>query len=157
MAITLGLRPRIRFEVAGEATALAGRVRQASADYQVTVAGTYVVVRIPDERQHYWSPQLQVTLEDHHERVLVSGLITPMPAVWTLFAGIYALVLVLGFFGTIYGLAQWQLDQPPYALWSFPATLLLIGSVYAASMVGQRLGNEQTRELTAFLHHCLEQ
>jgi len=80
-----------------------------------------------------------------------------MPAVWTLFAGVYALVLVLGFFGTIYGLAQWQLDQPPYALWSFPATLLLIGSVYAAAMVGQRLGNEQTRELTAFLHHCLEQ
>jgi len=54
MAIALGLRPRLRFEVAGESSALARRVQQASAAYQVTVAGTYVVVRIPDERQHYW-------------------------------------------------------------------------------------------------------
>ena len=133
MPITLGLRPRLDFVVPGKANALAERVRQEPSDYDIMVVGTYIVVRIPESRRHIWSPQLQVTLEDQDDKVYVNGLITPMPEVWTFFVGVYALISVLGFFGTIYGLAQWQLDHTAYALWSFPVTLLLLGCVYAAA------------------------
>ena len=54
-----------------------------------------------------------------------------------------------------FGLAQLQLKQPPVALWSLPVTLLLVVLIYAGALLGQRLGNDQMDELTAFLHECL--
>ena len=156
MALTLGLRPRLILEALGTASDLGEKIKNSAKDLAVSVAGSYLVIKIPHERRHYWSPQLQVGLDDRDGRVQVNGLITPMPAVWTMFAGIYALILVLGFFGTMYGLAQWQLGHSPFALWSFPLTLLLLGGVYGAALVGQRIGHDQTEELTAFLRGCLE-
>jgi len=157
MPIALGLRPRLRLNVPGTADAIAARVQAASGDYGVTALGTYLVISIPPEQRHYWSPQLQITLEDHDGGVHVSGLITPMPAVWTLFAGLYALVVTLGFFGTIVGLAQLTIDRHPNFLWCAPITAILLAVIYAAARLGQKLGHEQTEELTAFLHRCTEQ
>jgi uncharacterized integral membrane protein len=156
VGLTFGLRPRLQLDVPGTAGELGQRIREASTAYTTTVVGNYLVIKIPEQRQHYWSPQLQVEMEERDGTVHVNGLFTPMPAVWTLFAGAYAFILVLGFFGTIYGLAQLQLKHPPYGLWSFPITLALIAAVYGAALFGQRVGHEQTEELAAFLHHCLK-
>lgn len=157
MPITLGLRPRLKFNVPGDSETMSQKIREAYSEYNVTVTDSYLVINIPKERQHYWSPHLQVELEDNDGEVLVSGLITPMPAVWTMFAGMYSLILVLGFFGTIYGLAQKQLGQAATGLWSIPISILLLACVYAAAMIGQRIGRKQTEELVQFLHACADQ
>lgn len=157
MGLSFGLRPRLHLDVPGTAGELGQRIRGASQAYTSHVVGNYLVIKIPEERQHYWSPQLQVEMEDRDGTVHVNGLFTPMPSVWTMFAGAYGLILVLGFFGTIYGLAQLQLDSTPHGLWSFPVAMGLIAVVYGAALFGQRVGHEQTEELAAFLRHCLEE
>ena len=110
------------------------------------------MIKIPEERQHYWSPQLQLTLEERNDGgVRVNGLITPMPSVWTLFAGGYGISAALGPFVGTFGLAQWQLGHKPWALLAFPVAMLLIALLYLAARYGQHLGEEQTRELTGFV------
>jgi hypothetical protein len=157
MPVTLGLRPKLQFDVEGTSPEICRQIRDAQSIYPVTALDHYLVITIPQERRHYWSPQLQIELEDNgNGTVHVSGLITPMPAVWTLFAGIYTTILVMGFFGLMFGLAQLQLDiTPAWGMWSLPLSAGLIGLVYAAAMIGQSIGREQTRELTAFLDQCL--
>ena len=157
MGLNFGLRPRLELDVPGNAAGLGKQIREASTVYASTVVGNYLVIKIPEERQHYWSPQLQVEMEDRSGVVHVNGLFTPMPSVWTLFAGAYGLILVLGFFGTIYGLAQLQLGHPPRGLWSCPVAIALVAGVYGAALFGQRVGHEQTEELAAFLRRCLEE
>jgi len=157
MPLTLGLRPKLRFTVTREVNTCREVLLQAASDYAVTSSGQYLVVQIPKERQHYWSPNLQISLDAAEEQTQVNALITPMPAVWTLFAFSYILILTLGFFGTLYGLAQWQLKQPAPGLWALPITLGLIAVVYSAALIGQRIGHAQTEELTNFLHQSLEE
>ncbi|MFT5130005.1 MAG: hypothetical protein ACI8W8_003634 [Rhodothermales bacterium] len=155
MPITLGLRPIIKLEASGTVADVTRRIREAPTDYNVTVANQYILVKIPESRRHYWSPQLQIEIEEHESGTRLTELITPMPSVWTLFAMSYIAVLVLGVFGSIVGLAQLQLDQDAPWLWSLPAAALLIACIYGAAKIGQRIGRAQVEELTAFLRGCL--
>lgn len=157
MPITLGLRPCIKLDASGAPTDVKRRIRDASTDYPITIVNHYIVVKIPESRRHYWSPQLQIDLQEQESGTRVTEVITPMPAVWTLFAMSFIAVVLLGFFGSIVGLAQLQLGQPAPWLWSFPAAILLIAAIYAAAKVGQRIGHAQVEELTAFLRSCLSE
>ncbi|MBU0676673.1 MAG: hypothetical protein KJ626_01020 [Verrucomicrobia bacterium] len=151
MAMTLRLRPKLEFTLTGTVAQVVVRLRDTSSDYIITVVDNYVIIALPAARRHYWSPQLQVSLDDEGEHVHVHGLVTPMPTVWMLFAGIYTAIVTLGFFATMFGLAQHHVGQKPMGLWAVPISLFLIGVVYIAARIGQRIGREQTEELTAFL------
>lgn len=131
------------------------RIRETSTDYLVSIVNNYIVVKIPEGRRHYWSPQLQIDLEEQETGTRVVEVITPMPAVWTMFAMSYITVLLMGFFGGIVGLVQLQLSQPAPWLWSFPVAASLLTLIYAAAKFGQRMGKAQVEELTAFLRGCL--
>ena len=155
MPLTLGLRPRWILDAPGTADEVHARIRETASVYTVEAADRYLVIKTPKDRQHFWSPQLQVELEDRDGAVHVNGLITPMPSVWTMFALTYGTIVVLGFFGGVFGLAQLQLGQAPYGLYSIPVAALLLAAVYGAAQVGQRLGHEQMEELTEFLEACL--
>ena len=157
MPITLGLRPHIAYTVPSDPEKVGAQIREKAAGYPIADTGHYFVVSIPEDRRHYWSPQLQVTLSESEEGARVSGLITPMPAVWTLFAMTYIGIIVLGFFATIYGLAQRTLGNSSPALWSAPIALTMIGCVYAAAQLGQRIGHDQTEELLNILNSCRQQ
>lgn len=155
MKFHLGLRPHFEQSVPGSVESLAAQIKNATSIFKVTVAGSYIVIAMPDIEQHFWSPQMQLNLEEQDGSVTIHGLITPMPAVWTMFAIAYLAVIVLGFFGTIYGMAAKQLGASSLFLWSGPAALALLGLIYAAAHVGQRLGRAQTVDLQHFLERAL--
>ncbi len=155
MPLTLGLRPRLELNVPGGKAVQIDAIRSVDGRCTVTRVQSYLVITIPESRQHFWSPQLQVEIEETPEGLSVRGLITPMPAVWTLFAAMYGVILVFGFFGTMFGLAQLQLGQPPHGLWSIPAASAALFAVYAAALAGQHLGRNQTRELVSLLREML--
>ena len=113
-----------------------------------------IVVKIPDEIIHYWSPELQLEISenpfkddkhtDHKEKTIVRGFIGPKSTVWTMFMFLYIGFggLMLG--GLIYGSSQQMLDQEGTGYWY--AILGIIGFVitFFASQIGQKMGEEQT-------------
>jgi hypothetical protein len=149
MPISLGLRPIIKLEAAGTVTDVTRRICETPTDYIVTVVNQYIIVKIPESRRHYWSPQLQIEIQAHESGTRITELITPMPSVWTLFAMSYIALLVLGFFGGIVGLAQLQLGQDAPWLWSLPTVAVLIACIYGAAKIGQRIGRAEVDKLTA--------
>ena len=156
MALTLGLRPRLRFSSERTPEECRDLLLRVATEYAVSAFPRYLIVQIPESQQHYWSPHLQLTLDpDEKGQTLIRGLITPRPTVWTLFAGFYGVILVLGFFASVYGLAQWQLNHPTAWVWSPVISACLLAVVYGAARVGQQLGRTQTEELLKFLQGCL--
>ena len=59
----------------------------------------HAYLKIPQEEQHYWSPEFDVTVEKYKEGSLVRGVVGPKPKVWTMFMFLYSGVLVFLFLG----------------------------------------------------------
>jgi hypothetical protein len=116
----------------------------------------HIDVHVARRHRNYWSPQLNLEVEeDASGRVVLNGLYGPAPNVWTMFLAGYASLGFIALFGLMFGISQWVIDTPPWALLAVPiaACVALIG--YIASLVGQRLAAEQMELLRCFLQSSL--
>ena len=118
----------------------------------------YAILRMRDDRCHFWSPYLHVEArspdsdeERLSDRPCVHGRFAPHPNVWTMFMAIYGVLGMVAIGGLMYGFSQWWLGWTPWALAIAPASLAMIGFVYGAAFIGQGLGAAQMYELRSFL------
>jgi hypothetical protein len=122
-------------------------------DCTATVSPGFIVLRIPPEERHYWSPQLTITLEETEEEgTVIRGLYGPNPTVWAMFFYGYAALGILGLFTAMVGTSQWMLKKPAPILWALPVFAGLALILYVIAQTGQKLGAEQTFTL----HHFYE-
>lgn len=103
----------------------------------------HAVVQMRDEKRTFWSPYLNLEVEDEPDGSAIRGRFSPHPNVWTMFMGVYILIAIVGLAGFSYGIVQWTLGQSPWAFVVAPAALALFGFVYGATLIGQGLGAEQ--------------
>ena len=103
----------------------------------------HAVVQMRDEKRTFWSPYLNLEVEDEPDGSAIRGRFSPHPNVWTMFMGVYILIAIVGLAGFSYGIVQWTLGQTPWAFLVTPAALALFGFVYGATLIGQGLGAEQ--------------
>lgn len=134
------LEERIRQHLAKEETPCQGKVYQG-----------YVSLFLPREEQHFWSPQLSLTLEETDYGSHLRGLYGPRPNVWTMFVFFYALVGFAALVIAIIGLSRYNLGMSAGILWWVPILGLIFGSIYYASRTGQKLGHDQLDTLHNFL------
>ena len=110
-------------------------------------------LQIPDEDQHYWSPEFHVTVEKiKGNGSLVRGVIGPKPKVWTMFMFFYSAVIVLLFLGISMSVSQWVLGMDAPFLWSIPACAGLWITLLIAAKFGQFKGHKQMERLWHFLN-----
>ncbi|MCB9360098.1 MAG: hypothetical protein H6587_01065 [Flavobacteriales bacterium] len=124
-----------------------------------TIKGNHVFLNIPTENQHYWSPAMEVIIEeldDDKNKTSVRCLIGPRQTVWMMLMFFYVAVGVLGFFGGIYGLAKWNLGKETLLIWAVPLALLLFVVIYLTAKYGQRKGRDQMLYLVSFLYHAID-
>lgn len=159
MAHFLRMRPPLRLQSSSSVDDVLSRLRLAvkahGPDITATFADHYVVLRIAGSRRHFGSPQLSFDVEADESGSVVNGLFMPMPSIWTAFMALYGLIVFGGVSGAFFGAAQMQLGHAPYAFWAVPLSLVLLGLVYVAACVGQKMGAEQMRELQQFVEPCL--
>lgn len=103
----------------------------------------HAVVQMRDTKRTFWSPYLNLEIEDEPDGSAIRGRFSPHPNVWTMFMGVYILIAIAGLAGFSYGIVQWTLGQPPWAFVVAPAALAVFGFVYGATLIGQGLGAEQ--------------
>jgi len=112
----------------------------------------HIVIKINQEDQHFWSPQLTLNIEDHEGGSKVKGLYGPNGNVWTLFTGSYFACGVLVTFISIIGFSRRSLGMDAPILWALPVLLGIIVLLYIGSQMGQKLGAEQMFDL----HHTAQ-
>lgn len=133
------------------------RLEQATDGVYGYVADHHVVLKVPQEAQHFWSPQLALEVEEHEDGALVRGLYGPNPTVWLMFIFFYA---IIGFACTIIlimGLSEWNLGLPGRILWLLPVALFIFAMVWLSARAGQRLGREQMHLLHDFFEEIARQ
>jgi hypothetical protein len=157
----LYLRPRFEFVTDVEPNEVLRRLADRLAQPDATVSGkvfdSSAVLKIHPSSLHFWSPQLQLSIDPHlPSGSLIHGLFGPRPAVWGLFVALYAAIGFSTLMGVIFGYSQVSLGQSGTALWSGPIGIGLAGFVYLVGRTGRQLGSDQIEILKLFLEQALE-
>jgi len=151
----LRIRPRFKEIVALSPEQVTGNIReQLAANANVCkgeIIDHHVILKIPSQHQHYWSPQLSLELEEHDAGTLIRGLYGPKPGVWTMFVFFYSAFGFLTLMGLLFGLSQLMLKMDAYGLWAAPVGAVILIGLFVVSKVGQNLSKQQMRQLHDFL------
>lgn len=113
----------------------------------------HVNLKIPVKDRHFWSPQLNLSLDSTGEGTIIRGLYGPNPTVWAVFFFGYVTIGVAIFFIAMWGLTRYSLGLSSWILWLIPVLLGLAGGLYIIAQLGQKLGAEQMFAL----HHFYEE
>jgi len=113
----------------------------------------YINLKIPIKQRHFWSPQLNITIEENEDGSIIRGLYGPNPTVWAVFFFGYVTVGILVLFLGMWGLTRYSLGIESNILWSVPVLLTIGLGLYITAQLGQKLGAEQMYDL----HHFYEE
>lgn len=157
-----GFRPRYKFFVP-QAPEVILRAITTKANEQnpdriiVRKAQDHMVLDIPNEDRHFWSPHMDLNVERDEalQSTLVRCLIGPSPTVWTMFMFFYGLFGFVGFIGLMLGMSQWTLNKAPWGLWFVPLAMIGIGLMYYISYKGKALSRAEMMKLKTFIDDAL--
>ncbi|HKJ06964.1 MAG TPA: hypothetical protein VJ970_05815 [Flavobacteriaceae bacterium] len=155
------LRPRFQLEInESKKTVLAKFKAQQQLEnctYCIKVIGDHVVVDVPKDENHFWSPQLHLEIEETIEnKALVKGLFGPKPTVWTLFMFIHFAVAVafIGF-GIMWYVTYTIKTDTTLAMAMVIVLPILWILLYIFGRLGRIRGRKQMRELNRFMTKTL--
>ncbi|MGB8223152.1 MAG: hypothetical protein WCF10_11235 [Polyangiales bacterium] len=141
------MRPRfaLQLPIARETwlDALRTALEDESGSLRGQVFRKHAVVQMGDAERTFWSPYLNLEVDDEPDGAAIVGRFSPHPNVWTMFMAIYILLALAALSGLSYGIVQYTLGQTPWSLLTVPAAIALFGFVYGATLIGQGLGAEQ--------------
>ncbi|MBT8220215.1 MAG: hypothetical protein KJP00_10330 [Bacteroidia bacterium] len=148
------IRPRFEIEADMTMDELAEKLKKGLGQIDSPVKGqvhpTYASLRIPRKDQHYWSPQLSLTMDEFEKGCLIRGMYGPNPQVWTMFVFFYAIIAFAVMVIAIVGFSNRSLGNAAPILWLLPVLLLIFSSLYATSYFGQKKGEDQMHTLKDF-------
>ncbi|MBJ6369089.1 GTP-binding protein [Snuella sedimenti] len=141
------LRPRFKIELSqSNQTILEAfqKTKTTQSDFTVTRIDDHVFIKFPKHKQHFWSPQLHLEvneIDDHN--CIIYGLFGPNPTVWTLFMFIHFLVAGLFIAFGIWAYTNWTL-QTSYAIQI--GMMLLMAVIWITLYLGGRVGKSSSKE-----------
>jgi hypothetical protein len=130
-------------------------ISDSSTNYSGSIVDNHVILTVPREDQHYWSPQLSLEVEKDDDGTLIRGLFGPKPSVWTMFMFFYT---GMGFFtlmGLMWGVSQQMIGQDPYGYWFAVVGLALLLLIYFIASIGKGMGRKQMHGLYEFYNQAI--
>jgi hypothetical protein len=107
------------------------------------VFSRHAVLQMRDGERTFWSPYLNLEVDEEPDGSAIRGRFSPHPNVWTMFMGVYMLLAIAGLAGLSYGIVQLTLGEWPWGFLVVPASIATFAFVYGATLIGQGLGAEQ--------------
>lgn len=154
------LRPRFKIELKRnnqEALKLFEDTKDSQSDFIVSRVDNHVFIRIPKNKQHFWSPQLQLEIVEVDENSsILNGLFGPNPAVWTMFMFFHFLVAVLFIGFGAWTFSNWSLENP-YGIQIGVMVLMIVlwFALYFVGRMGKKTGKPEMIELHHFMRDTL--
>jgi len=131
------------------------KLEEKETGFEGQIVQDHAFIRIPEQNQHYWSPEMHIWAREQDEETIVYGVMGPKPKIWTMFMFFYTGVITSAFFGSSYGIIQLMLGMEAPFLWSIPLGILGIILVFGAARYGQYKGKEQMHSLKQFFDESL--
>jgi hypothetical protein len=151
---SLQIRPRFKLMTQMSEMEIAQKVRASLNQEKAPCIGQmrkgFIALQLPIAAQHYWSPQLSMTIDEEDGETIIRGLYGPRPSVWTMFVFFYAVIGLATLVITMIGLVNLQLNESSKILWFVPALATVFLSLYLVAYSGQRLGEKQMSILKTF-------
>ena len=155
------LRPRFKIELNQDnesALEAFDAEKKTQNDFVISRVDDHVFIRLPKEKQHFWSPQLHVEINEVDDKSsLLHGLFGPNPTVWTLFMFLHFFVAVvfIGFGAWAY--ANWSLDNSYGIQIGVMVIMVVLWFVlYFAGRMGKREGKDEMHLLHDFMNKVLK-
>ena len=156
------LKPRFKIERRESTEAIIDKFKDEFATgtcaYCSKIVDHHIVIDVPKEEDHFWSPQLHIEVEKNEEdKTIVRGLFGPKPQVWTLFMFIHFAVAIAFMVFLVMAYTRWNLKQD----YSFPLIMTIALPVlwiilYILGQLGKKKGYGQMLELDDFMKEVLE-
>lgn len=156
------LRPRFKMEFEESHQNLIAKFKEISKNktskFGIVISDGHVIIDIPAEENHFWSPQLNIEIEQFEEnKSIVKGLFGPKPQVWTLFMFVH-FAMAVAFIGfSMMAYVQWTLKSDyKLALITTLALPILWIVMYFLGRIGKKRGHKQMDELHGFMMKTLK-
>ena len=157
------LRPRFKMDFEESQQKLISKFEENLKDgdckYCCKIVDGHIVIDVPKDENHFWSPQLNIEIETMHaDTTIVKGLFGPKPQLWTLFMFFHFAVAVAFIGFSIMAYVQWTLKED-----NSMALIIVIGLpilwiiMYLLGRIGRRKGHKQMDELYGFMMKTLEE
>jgi hypothetical protein len=155
------LRPRFKFKVNHQNETilqLFEEKKETQSDFIVTRVDDHVFIKIPQAKQHFWSPQLhlEINKDEIEDNSIIYGLFGPNPTVWTMFMFFHFIVIALFIGFAIWTYTNWSLGNS-YAIQLFITAMMIIiwFVLYFGGRIGKNTGMDQMHELHHFMRDTL--
>ena len=153
------VRPRFELEVKESPEELLEQLREGlrrnREKVKARIQPGHATVFVPEEEQHFWSPQLTLNIEEIEGGSLLRGMYGPAPSVWTMFVFFYAALGFAIMVIFIIGTSQMMLDKPCAILWTIPFLFGLLLTLYLVSFFGQKMGHHKMVTLHNFIEDTM--
>lgn len=153
------IRPRIRLETHHSPNQLCDifsrKLNEDDSKIEGTVLPNYIYIEPIKKDQHYWSPQLTITIEEKEDGSVIRGLYGPQPSVWTLFVFFYSIIGFATLIVLMIGLSYLSLGKDTSIFWFALLLILLFLTLYLVAYFGQKFGQKQMIYLHHFIEECL--
>ena len=151
------IRPRFEIVTTLSIQDLEERLHNALKESILTCEGNitsaYATLYPPLKNQHFWSPQLTLSMEDMDDgNTLIRGMYGPKPTVWTLFVFFYSILALAILIISIIGFSNLSLGISSKILWLLPVLIGVFLSLFIVSHFGKKLGKDEIK----MLHHFFE-
>lgn len=130
------------------AAALLDHFAPSESDITICSVGQHLVLTHTAHLRHIWSPWLHVEVEALGSGSRVVAKFSPHPNLWTSFAFGYFTLGTTALFAACFALAQTMLSQSPWAWWVAGVAAALMLAMFLIAKLGQRLAEDQMRELS---------
>lgn len=154
------IRPRFQKKVAITVEELKSEIRkelEKTTDCIGSFSANMAIIKLPFAEQHYWSPQLSLTLDQHEGYTEIRGLYGPNPSIWVMFAFGYGALSVVGLFHLIIGFSLWQMGKGFSVLSLLAVEISLVLVLYVAAQMGQKKGASQLYRLHFFFENVIHE
>ncbi|MCR9063406.1 MAG: hypothetical protein NXI00_05545 [Cytophagales bacterium] len=148
-------RPRFRLESSLRPEEIKNRLKEKLINHGEITGAFYDIhcsFDISISQRHFWSPHLNLNLEETETGTILRGRYGPAPTIWTVFMFAYGALGISFLFIALFGLSQMALKQASPILWALPVITVGIVTLWLIGQTGQKLGVEQTFRI----HHFLE-
>jgi hypothetical protein len=154
------LRPRFKIDLEKnneKALKLFDDAKISQSEFVVSRVDDHVFIKLPRDKQHFWSPQLHLEINEVNESTsTLHGLFGPNPSVWTMFMFFHFLVVVLFIGFGVWAYSNWSLDTG-YAIQLFVTLLMIVLWIvlYFGGRIGKASGKDEMHLLNNFMRKTL--
>lgn len=154
------LRPRFKFDVNTDNEKLLKGfedTKNSQSNFIVTRIDAHVFIKFPQQKQHFWSPQLHIEInKNENQSTTIHGLFGPNPSVWTMFMFFHFIVAGLFIAFGIWTYTNITLGNS-YAIPLFLTLFMVIiwALLYVAGRLGKAKGKPEMHTLHNFMKETL--